>query len=182
VSPELAAGTQRQFSIAEIENALSLPGQTPYSIAVQTDIDGSFQHVLWRGPVGALANMSVCAQAVTADNRALPGVHSTRMTQAGYSSTVVVTNTGSAPASAKLGIYDAQDGRLLGQYTTVSLPANGQISLPVSAIETTAQIAPRVDQLLYIVKTEEPFTGFLQHLVTNQSAGVVTDLSSVCMM
>jgi hypothetical protein len=181
-SPAIAPGTQRQFSVAEIESALSLPGQTTYGLAVQTEIDGSYQHVLWRGPTGALSNMSVCAQAVTADNRVLTGVHSSRMTNAGYPSTVIVTNTGSAPATATLGIYDAQDGRLLGQYTTVPVPANGQASLAVSGVETAARIEPRADQLLYIVKIEEPFTGFLQHLVTNQSAGVVTDLSTVCMM
>ena len=33
---------------------------------------------------------------------------------------------------------------------------------------------------LYVVRTEGNFTGFLQHLVDNTQAGVVTDMSTVC--
>jgi len=32
----------------------------------------------------------------------------------------------------------------------------------------------------YVIKVEGAFTGFLQHLVDNQKAGVTTDMSTVC--
>ena len=182
VSPNIPAGSQQQYSVAAIESALALAGRDSYGLSVQTDIDGSFQHVVWRAPDGAISNLSRCAESVTVDPKTLIGVHSSTMSRAGYPSTIMVNNTADAAASVKLTIVDANDGKALGTYTTRSIPANGQLTLDVATLEAGAQIAPGAALLHYIVKAEESFSGFLQHLVNNQSAGVVTDLSAVCMM
>src|SRR6185436_10719170 len=42
--------------------------------------------------------------------------------------------------------------------------------------------APPAGVLHYVVKIEGTFTGFLQHLVTNTQAGVVTDMTTACVM
>ena len=44
--------------------------------------------------------------------------------QAGYPSTIVVYNTGSAAVDVQLGIFDARTGTRLGTYTTGQIAAN----------------------------------------------------------
>ena len=37
-------------------------------------------------------------------------------------------------------------------------------------------------QPYYTVQVDEPFTGFLQHFVTDPASGAIADMSAVCMM
>src|SRR3954464_12477162 len=97
----------------------------------------------------------------------------------GYPSTVVVFNTGGSAAIATLGIYNATTGSRLALYNTASVPANGQLALPVSTIESGAGISPGV-LYHYVIKITNQFTGFLQHLVNNSQSGVITDMTAVC--
>ena len=69
-SVPIPVNAERQYAIAEIESAVGLTGTRPqyYSLAVQSDIEGYFQHVLSRSSDGALTNVSTCA-AGTGANR-----------------------------------------------------------------------------------------------------------------
>ena len=139
------------------------------------------QHVLFRPSDGVLTNLSTCNSGVTAPSARLVNVHSSRLGTNGYPSTVVIHNTGTAAATATLAVTDARDGMTIGSiYTTASIPADGELVLPVSTIETAAEILPPVDMLHYLIALRGPFTGYLQHRVNNQQAGVVTDMSTVC--
>ncbi|MDX2145586.1 MAG: right-handed parallel beta-helix repeat-containing protein [Rhodospirillaceae bacterium] len=169
-----------QFAIAAIETALGLGATKPdyYSITMQPGIAGYYQHVLWRPADGTLTNLSTCASGVTADARQLSGVHSSLL-QSGYPSTVVVSNTGTVPTTATLGVYNANTGAKRGTYTTASIPAGGQVLVSIPAIEASTGL-PASDLYHYVIKTEGAFTGYLQHLVNNMQAGVNTDMTGVC--
>jgi hypothetical protein len=180
-SPNIPAGSEQQYSIATIENGTGQSFTKPayYSINVQTNITGYFQHVLYRPADGTLTNLSTCAAGTTADPAKLSAVHSSLL-DSGFPSSVAVNNTGTTGASATLGIYDANTGTKLGTYTTASIPANGQLILATKTIETSIGRTPTSVMYHYVIKQEGTFTGFLQHLVTNKQAGVITDMTTAC--
>lgn len=182
-SPIIPAGAEQQYPIKSIESGADQVFTAPdfYSLSIESDFVGYFQHVLWRSSDGTLTNLSTCARGIASDARTLSAVHSSLL-DADYPSTVVVNNTGTASASATLGLYDARDGSHLGTYTTASIPADGQAVLSMSEIEAAAAISPPSGQFHYVVKVEGAFTGFLQHLVDNVQAGVTTDMSAACAM
>jgi hypothetical protein len=173
-SPDIAPGAARQFAVSDIARAV--PAAASYTALVQTQISGTMQHVIWRAADGILSNASTCDAGVTATPRQLANVHASAF--ADYPSSITVTNTGTVAAAALLGLYDAATGAKRGAMTTASIPANGQVTLSVAAIESAAGIT--AGTLHYVVKLENTFTGYLQHLVANVRAGLTTDLNTSC--
>ncbi|MCB2106293.1 MAG: hypothetical protein KDE14_01275 [Rhodobacteraceae bacterium] len=180
-SPSIAAHSEQQFSLEDIENQIASGATKPseYSVAARANFTGFFQHVLYRPSDGTLTNSSTCSAGVTADRKSLMGVHSTLL-QTGFPSTVVLTNTLSAASSARIGVYDARTGEKLGTYTSPAVPANGQLFVSVATIEADIGTTPTSNRYHYVLEVENAFTGFLQHLVNNVQAGVVTDMTTAC--
>ena len=180
-SPSIQAGASRQFSIDEIEKGTGTTFTKPstYTISIQPSMSGYVQHVLYRPADGTLTDASTCDAGVTANATQLINVH-TSLLDFGYPSTVVVANTGTTATTVTLGVYDSTNGTKLGTYPTASIPANGQLNLPIATIEQGAKVSPGTTIYHYNIKAESAFTGFLQHLVTNKQAGVITDMTTVC--
>jgi len=181
-SPTIAAGAEVQYATSAIEGALNLSSGKPsyYSVALQPSFSGFFQHVLFRPSDGTLTNLSTCALGVTADATRLSGVHTSIVGAAGYPSTLAINNTAGVAAGITLAVYDARNGVKLGSYATPAVPANGQTILTVAALEVGANFIPTASMGHYVIKVEGNFTGFLQHLVTNNKVGVVTDMTTAC--
>ena len=192
VSPAVAPGSMLETSIATIEKELvlhrvdsyvppALVKQNTYAMTVQTAIDGAFQHVTGRTD-GPYANLSVCNSAVITQPRELMAVNTAANDAAGYASTIVISNTGTAAAAARLSVFDARDGTLLGSAETQAVPAGGLYRLDVATLELGAHITPDAARKYYIVKADDGFPGFLQHLVLHKSSGIITDMTAVCSM
>ncbi|MBL8629981.1 MAG: VCBS repeat-containing protein [Rhodospirillaceae bacterium] len=181
-TPAIPAGAEVQYYIGDIESSIGATAPRPdyYAVSVQSNITGYFQHVLWKPTDGTLTNLSTCDSGVITDPTRLSAVHTSVVGDVGYPSSVVVNNTGFLSASAVLGLYDADSGVKLGAYTTTAIPAGGQAVLPISMIEAGANIAVSVNRYHYVVKAENAFAGFLQHLLTNAQSGVITDMTTVC--
>lgn len=174
-SPAIAPNAARQFPLSEID--AGLPARLPsYTALVQTQIAGTLQHVLWRAD-GTLTNASTCDVGVSASATQAANVHSPLI--AGYASSIVLTNTGTAAASATLGLYDAATGQRRGSYVTAPVPGGGQLTLAMAQLQTGLS-APAGGVLHYVVKIENAFPGFLQHLVNNTGTGIVSDLTAAC--
>lgn len=179
-SPSIPAGSEQQYGIATLENEAGVsvkPGY--YAITVQANITGTFQHVLYRPADGTLTNLSTCSAGITADPALLSAVHSSLLA-VGYASAVVITNTGGAAAAPRLGIYDARDGSKVGVATFASIAPGAQLNLSVQAIEAAAVLTPTGGLLHYVIRLENGYTGYLQHLLTNVKSGVVTDMTTAC--
>jgi hypothetical protein len=89
-------------------------------------------------------------------------------------------DTGTAAEAVTLAIADAGSGIQQGTYTTAPIPPNGQIIVAVADIETVARIVPMGNMYHYVISVQGPFIGYLQHLINNQKAGVVSDMTTVC--
>ncbi len=181
-TPSLPAGSQAQYYIGVLEdNAKITAANRPlfYTVTIKSGLTGYIQHVLYRPDTGTLTNLSTCDAAVASYPKELSGVHTNLITQYGFPSTVVINNTGSTAATANLGIYDARDGVKLGTYSAL-IEANGEARPTTQALESALPTVPKGDQNYFIVKLENGYNGFLQHLVTSTQAGVVSDMSTVC--
>ena len=176
-SPALAAGSSQQFSIREIEDNANATFAKPliYSLSVRPTFAGSFQNVLWRKIDNTLTNLSTCDTQERSTNT-LINVHSSLM-DGGYPSGVVLHNTSAGTASPTFGIFDAQTGTRLGTYRA-TLAANSQQILTVGAMENAAGIIPSAYH--YIIKAESGFTGYMQHLLNNKAARLITDMTETC--
>ena len=139
---------------------------------------GYFQHVLFRPADSTLTNLSTCLSGTTASAARLSGVHTSRIS--GFPSSLVVNNVGSGAAAFSLGVYDARNGTKLGSYTTPSIAANGRAVVSVAAIEAAVGITPAEGMFHYNIRPDGGFSGFMQHLVDNQQAGVITDMTTAC--
>jgi len=178
----LPAGSQVQYYILDLEKNASIPAAsrpTYYTVEIKSGLTGYIQHVLYRPDKGTLTNLSTCDAGVTSYPRELSAVHSNLISQYGLPSTVVINNTGATAATASLGIYDARNGTKLGTYTAL-VQANGEARPTTADLEAVLPSVPKDDQFWFVVKLEGSFTGFLQHLMTNVQAGVVTDMSTAC--
>lgn len=182
-SPSIAASAEVQFFIQDIENGADQTFTIPsfYSASIRPTFAGYFQHVLWKPADGILTNLSTCDTRTTSDTTTAVGVHSSLL-QNGYPSSIVIHNTDTSSVFVMLGIYDARNGQKITNYSAGSVPANGQLIVSVPDIESGVfpPINPTGTMYHYVVKIEGTFTGYLQHLVDNQSAGVVTDMTAVC--
>lgn len=181
-SPGIAAGASDQFPLGALESAGAANAVRPpyFTISARATFGGAMQHALWRPADGTLTNLSTCEAGVTANPLQLINVHSSLL-EYGYPSSVVVANTGAGAAAVQLGLYDARDGKKLGAYTPPSIPANGQAVIAVSTMEAAAGIKPADISLYhYNIKIEGALNGFLQHLVLNKQAGVITDMTTSC--
>lgn len=179
-SPSIPASSEQQYTISTIENALgTFTRPSFYTVAINANFAGQFQHVLWRPADGTLTNLSTCAAGVTADRTQISGVHSSLL-GSGYPSTVAVNNTGATATTVTLGVYDARNGSKLGTYVTTPVQPGGQVLVTMAAIEAAINVQPSTGMFHYVVKAESAFTGFLQHLLNNAQVGVVTDMTTTC--
>lgn len=182
-SPSIAAGASRQFSVDDIERGTGQTFSKPanYTMQLSPQMSGYAQHVLYRPSDGTLTNLSTCSSGVTANPTQLINVHTSTLDY-GFPSTVVINNTGSSTATASLGVYDSLTGAKLGNgnYST-PVTGGGQARVGVAAIEQALGLSASASGLYhYNIQIEGSFTGFLQHLVTNIRAGVITDMTTEC--
>ena len=174
-------GASVQVAITEVESGISPGRQKPkyYSASLQTEFDGWFQHVLWSPADGTLTNLSTCEAGISSNRTTLNGVHTSRL-QADYPSTVVVNNTSAAGAPVTLGLYNATTGDQLGTYNVDTVPGRAQAVIPVTTLESGAGVDPN-GAFHYVIQVEtQSFPGFLQHVVDNRGAGVITDMTTAC--
>ncbi len=182
LSDSIPPNAENQVELRIMEQSFA-PGQKPdgYSISVQSQIAGYLQHVSWQPSEGTLTNITTCASGATVPYTSLSAVH-TSIIGPGYPSTIILTNTGDAPSAATLDVYDARDGAKIGTYVTEAVAAHGQLKLMAPQIEAGMNFTPTGWLTHYVVNARPGFTGFLQHVVNNESVGMVTDMTTACVL
>ena len=178
--PEWGPGANPQVPISRIEDAAGLTFDKPpaYLATIRSNMRGKFAHVVWRPTDRMLTNLSSCGSGANAEPRILYNVHSSLLSGY-YPSTINIVNEGSTSADISLGIYSV-DGVKYGEFQVFSIPpASGQM-VQVDMMEEEIGLVPTGTQFHYVVKVENDFPGFLQHIVDNKQAGVLTDMTHIC--
>jgi hypothetical protein len=184
-SGTIAPSAMMQVGMRAIESQLpQLPVNKPdfYTLSIRPTFTGFFQHAMHEPYPRTLTNITSCDTGAAAQTSLVMGVHSTRIE--GYPSSVVVHNTSASAANVSLGVYDARTGNQLGTYQTGQIPANGQKVITAAAFQANSSPGwqpTEIDMSHYIVKPLSTFfAGYLQHLVHNESADTVADVTALC--
>lgn len=195
ISPLIPAHASVQFNVERLESeaaaeqAIATDERTYYNLVVESEFEGSMQHVLWQRSAGVLSNMTSCADGVNGGERSLLNLHSPSIIQ--YPSSVRIYNSGTTGNRAVLDVYNASTGELVGTWTSATLDAGAATEVFVSEIfddfetdpdGTNAATDAAGDDLPTHLNVElrDGFTGHLQHAVRNAISNVLTDMSAKC--
>ena len=180
-SPSIAANATLQIPVSTIEAVAGGAMNKPifYAVSVVPSITGTFQHIVYRSSPGSFANLSSCDTGLTTNAGKLAHVHSSVLDDS-YPSTVIFYNSGAASAVVSAGLFNARTGARLGTFTTPSIPPGTQAAFDARTIETVARFTPTTSIKEYTVKVESTFTGTVQHIVNNQDAGALADMTPAC--
>ncbi len=188
-SPQIAPGASAQVSMQTIEvNAVpaaganqTLAAASSYNLDIAATFPGYLQHVLWNRTVGVFANLTSCGTGLVSDATMIPNVHSSALVT--YVSRIRMVNTGVFAGRATLSFTDTGSGAAIAAWTSPEIPSGGSIEIPVPQIETQVpalQTAVRAGGALQFNVALSGLSGYLQHVVDNQNAGVVVDMSPKC--
>ena len=182
----IAPNTAPQLAISDLEKQapaqFTRPAMYGLRVADDSTVGGYIQHVLYRPGDGTFTNVTTCQGSVTAQPYVLGNIHSSKIGSIGFPSWLVVHNTTSYDyLNQFLNIYDAGSGATLAS-TFLLLPVirvNAATIEQIPDLEAAAHINP-ANIYQYVVS---PLSGgLLQHLVINQAAGLITDMTAVCSM
>lgn len=194
ISPLIPAHASVQFNVARLESeasaeqVIATDERTYYNLVVESEFEGSMQHVLWQRTAGVITNMTSCADGVDGGERALLNVHSPNVIQ--YPSSIRIYNSGTTGSRAVLDIYNASSGDLIGTWTSNELEAGAALEVLVSDLVDDFEEDPdganadtdvERDLPTHLnVELQDGFSGHLQHTVRNTAAQVLTDMSAKC--
>lgn len=180
-SPSIPANATLQVPVGTIEAAAGRTFEKPlfYAAGIVSSITGTMQHIVYRSSPGSFANLSNCDTGLTTNAGKIANVHSSVL-DGSYPSTVIIYNTGATASAVSLGVYNAKTGARLGTFATPGIRPGTLASFGANAIETGARITPSTSIKEYVLKVESPFAGTVQHLVSNQDAGVLADMTAAC--
>lgn len=188
-SGQIAPGASAQVAMQTIEsNAVPAAGAnqtllaaSSYNLDIASTFAGYVQHVLWSRTGGVFTNLTACGTGLVSDTTVIPNVHSSAL--ATYVSRIRMVNTGVFASRAVLTFSDTASGLVVASWTSPEIPGGGSIEIPVPQIETQVtalQTAVRVGGALQFNVALSGLSGYLQHVVDNQNAGVMVDMSPKC--
>ena len=90
-------------------------------------------------------------------------------------------NSSSEAGSARVTLRDAETGAQLGKWTSPNIPVHASFQFNVSRLETEAvsgTVIARDDRSYYNLVVESDFDGAMQHVLWQQAAGVLSNMTS----
>ena len=87
-------------------------------------------------------------------------------------------NSGTAPGTVVASLYDYSDGRLLGSWTSPSIPAGAQVQYSASTIESGIGLLTKPDYYLLSVDPGATFKGSFQHVLYRPASATFSNLST----
>ena len=93
-------------------------------------------------------------------------------------------NKGSTAGTVSVSLLQAENGRVIGSWTSGNIPAHASAQFNISNLEkearaaTTSQPIPAATGSFYNLRVESTFRGYMQHIVWARGAGVLTNLSA----
>jgi len=181
-SPLLPPHSSKQFMVRDMESAAVPPidasGKDNYTATISSDFQGFVQTVIWNQTGVSLTNSSGCSNGVSDDVSNLINVHTTNITQ--YPSVILIHNLGTKAADAVIGVYDARKGDRLGGIVVPAIAPNAAATFGAADIERVLNYTPYLEHDHYNLVIENDFYGYGQHVVYNNGAGLVINMTAKC--
>ena len=187
-SPPFPAHASAQFAVSDIEkNAVAAQSQTItasgrnyYNLQAVSTFNGYLQYILWANTEGVLGDLTSCPAGPSADGTTLLNIDASN--NAGYVAHIRIVNSGAAAGTATLTFFNPISRQQVTQWTSPSIPAGATYDITEPQIEAAARplaSASLAGSYQYnVVMTN--LSGYLQHVVANNQAGLLTDLSMKC--
>jgi V8-like Glu-specific endopeptidase len=183
-SPPLPPRSSRQFDVIEMERAASPPidatGKDNYTATIASDFQGFVQSVLWNEGGQSLTNISGCSNGLADNVSNLINVHTTNIPA--YPSVIMVHNLANKASDAVIGVFDSMTGNRLGGIVVPAIAPSAAATFGAADIERVLQYTPAPDHYHYNLVIENDFYGYAQHIVNNNAAGLVTNMTAKCLM
>jgi hypothetical protein len=183
-SPPLPPHSSKQFMVADMERQASPPvdpaGKDNYTATVASDFQGFVQTVIWNQNGLSLTNASGCSNGLADDVSNLINVHTTNITQ--YPSVIFIHNLANRASDAVIGVYDARKGDRLGGIVVPAIAPNAAATFGAVDIERALKYTPYLEHDHYNLVIENDFYGYGQHVVYNNGAGLVINMTAKCLM
>jgi V8-like Glu-specific endopeptidase len=183
-SPPLPPHSSKQFMVADMERQANPPidpgGKDNYTATISTDFQGFLQTVIWNQTGLSLTNSSGCSNGLADDVSNLINVHTTNITQ--YPSVIMIHNLASKASDAVIGVYDARKGTRLGGIVVPAIAPNAAATFGAADIERVLSYTPYLEHDHYNLVIENDFYGYGQHIVYNNGAGLVMNMTAKCLM
>ena len=181
----ISAGTTVEISINEIERDLVLDelfqeksGST-LSMFASSSFRGYAQHIRWDPSDGSFANLTTCDNGVSDNLDNMIAVHTSKLPR--FPSYIVAHNTGESDNNPIFIAEDARNGEELGRFTLGdTIKPNTSRTIFVSDLLEFFDVQAESDQFYMNLKVTSAFTGFIQHIVDNQDAGLITNMTLKC--
>lgn len=183
-SPPLPPHTSKQFMVADMEREAVPPidasAKDNYTATISPDFQGFVQTVIWNQTGLSLTNTSGCSNGIADDVSNMINVHTTQIEQ--YPSVIMLHNLANKAADAVIGVYDARKGDRLGGIVVPSIAPNAAATFGAADIERVLNYVPYWGHDHYNLVIENDFYGYAQHVVYNNGAGLVINMTAKCLM
>lgn len=181
----ILAGTTNEISVNEIERDLIQDEQfieksgSTLSIFVSASFRGYVQHIRWDPSDGSFANLSSCDNGLSNNADNMIAVHTSKLPR--FPSYIVAHNSGENENNPIFIVDDARNGNEVGRFTlSDTIKPNTSKTIFVGNLLEFFDQVPENDQLYLNLKVTSTFTGFIQHIVDNQDAGLITNMTPKC--
>ncbi|MGE3335421.1 MAG: serine protease [Rhodospirillaceae bacterium] len=183
-SPPLPPHSSKQFMVADMERAanpqIDPGGKDNYTATISSDFQGFVQTVIWNQTGLSLTNSSGCSNGLADDVSNLINVHTTNITQ--YPSVIMIHNLAGKASDAVIGVYDARKGDRLGGIVVPAIAPGAAATFGAADIERVLHYTPYLEHDHYNLVIENDFYGYGQHIVYNNGAGLVMNMTAKCLM
>ena len=172
-----------QFQLEDIEASLGIDvtDRWQYTAIVNSSFFGYVQHVIWNPGGASLTNITSCLDGVSASQNRLINLHTKRVA-AGYPSWIDIHNGGYSVDDAKLGVYEAATGEHIGSVVVTDiLPATTAV-VEAQEILDVIEYNPGDNDYHFNLVLRRGFDGSIAHIVDNEGAGVLTNMSDKCVI
>jgi len=179
-SVSVPSRSAKQIRINEIEAAIGKSGiaTTNISIYVDANFRGYAQNIVWNAEGQSLTNLTICKSSLVDPVNFVGNTHTSRIN--GYSSYISIHNLGIPTAKATLDMYDSNNGSFIGSVTTGDIPGNTSAYFPVQQALDAISFQPTTAQFHVNFLLRSGFSGIVQHVVDNETAGLFTDMTGKC--
>ena len=179
----IPANSSLQFSMAEIESDIGVNPATLsgpfYSLQVDSTFNGFATHVLWNPVGGALTNVSACSNGLSSSVRYAGNVHTSLIQN--FPSSIYVYNAGTSGATPIISVHSSTTGALIGSVSSSSdIIPNTMWITPAQSILDFLNFQPAAGEGHVNFQLNSGFNGFIAHIVDNETAGVITDMTAKC--
>ena len=173
------ASVQLEMNDIEADLGINTSGRSTYTAIVNSSFAGYLQHVIWNPGGASLTNVTSCLGGLSSNQTRLINVHTDRVA-AGYPSYIYIHNGGYDVDRAELNVYESATGESIGAVSVSDIAPATTVVIDALDILDEIGYSPGEGDFHFNLVLRSGFDGSIAHIVNNEGAGVLTNMSDKC--